>query len=49
MNYIQDCSVQMEMLEDGWEKLKGNKEIKTEMMIEQIRFSWSHFKFYHIF
>ena len=39
----------MEMLEDGWEKLKGNKEIKTEMMMEQIRFSWSHFNFYHIF
>lgn len=28
----------MEMLEDGWKKLKRNKEIKTEMMMEQIRF-----------
>ena len=33
MNYVQDCSVQMEMLEDGWKKLEGNKEIKTEMMM----------------
>lgn len=29
----------MEMLEDGWKKLEGNKEIKTEMMMEQIKFS----------
>ena len=38
----------MEMLEDGWKKLKKNKEIKTEMMMEQIRFFWSHFNFYRI-